>query len=144
MQDKPLILCADDDPTILGVLRYLLEGAGYQVVTAEDGVEALNVARTKSIDLALLDIRMPGKSGIEVLDELRAHDPDFYVIMVSSVEDISITLEAMGKGAHDYIGKPIDARQLLASVKQALELKRVTLWAATQPQPEKSVRRPSH
>ena len=143
MQDKPLILCADDDPTILGVLTHILEGAGYQVVTAESGIEALNLARTKSIDLALLDIKMPGRSGIEVLEELKTHDADVYAIMVSSVEDISITLDAMGKGAHDYIGKPIDARQLLTSVKQALELKRVTLWEATQPQPEKWMRRPN-
>ncbi len=80
MQDRPLILCADDDPTILGILRYILEGTGYRVVTAENGVEALNVARTKSIDLALLDIRMPGSSGIEVLEELKALDAGVYVI----------------------------------------------------------------
>jgi DNA-binding NtrC family response regulator len=137
-----LILCADDDPTVLEVLRYILEGTGYQVVTADDGVEAVTLARTKSIDLALLDIKMPGRSDLEVLEELKADDPDFYAIMVSGVEDIDITMEAMGKGAHDYIGKPIDARQLLASVKQALELKRVALWESTHPQDEKWARRP--
>ena len=73
MQVKPLILCADDDPDILEDLRYILEGAGYQVITAKDGVEAIDVARTRSIDLAVLDIRMPGSSGIEVLEELKAN-----------------------------------------------------------------------
>ena len=127
MQDKPVILCADDDSIILGILRYILEGAGYRVVTAENGVEALDVARTKSVDLAILDIRMPGMSGIEVLKALRARDPDFYVIMVSSVENISITLDAMGQGALDYIVKPIDVFHLLVSVKKALELKDAAL-----------------
>jgi DNA-binding NtrC family response regulator len=122
-------------------LRHLLEGAGNQVVTAENGGDALNLARTKSVDLALLDIRVPEMSGIEVLEELKAHDANVYVIMVSSVEDISTTLEAMGKGAHDYIGKPINARQLLTSVEQALELKRVTQLEASQLQSEKWVRR---
>ena len=84
---------------------------------------------------------MPGRSGIAVLEELKALDADVYVIMVSSVEDISITFDAMGKGAHDYIGKPIDPPRLLASVKQALELKRVTLWEGTHPQPTGWVRR---
>ena len=142
MLDRPTILCADDDPTILEVLRYILEASGYLVVTEEDGVEALNAARTKSIDLALLDIQMPGKTGIEVLEELKADDPNSHTIMVSSVEDIGSTLDAMGKGAYDYIGKPIETRQLLSSVKQALEIRRVNQWGAITPQSEKWVRRP--
>ena len=99
MQDRPLILCADDDPTILAVLRNILEGARYQVVTAENGIKALNLARTSSVDLAILDVNMPGKSGIEVLAELKAHDAGIDIIMVSSVENIGITLQAMGQGA---------------------------------------------
>ncbi len=143
MQDRPLILCADDDPTILAVLRNILEGARYQVVTAENGIEALNLARTSSVDLAILDVNMPGKSGIEVLADLKAHDAGIDIIMVSSVENIGITLQAMGKGALDYIVKPIDAHQLLASVKQALDMKRVTEAAAIQPQDDKWVRGPN-
>ena len=144
MQERPTILCADDDPTILAVSRYILEASGYLVITAEDGAEAVDLARSKSIDLALLDIKMPGMSGIEVLEVLKADDADFYAIMVTSVEDIGITLDAMGKGACDYIGKPIDARQLLSSVKQALELRRVNQAGAAQPQSEKWARRPGH
>ena len=119
MQERPTILGADDDPSILEVLRYILEASGYLAITAEDGIEAVDLVRTKSVDLALLDIKMPGMSGIQVLEALKADNADFYAIMVTSVEDISITLDAMGKGAHDYIGKTIDTRQLLSSVKKS-------------------------
>lgn len=126
MQDRAVILCVDDDPKMLNLLKYILEGTGHQVLTTTDGGQALDLAQSGGIDLVLLDVGMPAKSGIEVLEGLKACDGDIHIIMVSGVDDLKTTLDAVGKGAHDYVCKPINANQLLSRVKQALELRRVT------------------
>ena len=102
------ILVVDDEQAVCKELRKFLKGKGYSVLEAYSGDEAIEVYKRESPDVVLLDIRMPGKDGIETLHELKALDPDVSVIMVTAVYEEELAKQAMVEGAFDYITKPID------------------------------------
>jgi len=115
------ILVADDDRLILATIASGLRRAGYEVMEAVDGEQAIRLCREKKPDLALLDIRMPGLSGIEAVQWLR-RDPDtnIPVLFISAYGDESLVDEAVAEGAFGYLLKPLDVVQILPPIRAAL------------------------
>lgn len=117
----PHLLVIDDERAIRNTLKDILEYEKYEVTLAEDGEQAINLCKENSFDLALCDIKMPKKDGMEVLTELSANHPDITVVMISGHGDIETAVEALKRGAYDFISKPIDLNRLLITVKNGLE-----------------------
>jgi putative two-component system response regulator len=115
------ILIVDDEEAIRKLLRQKLTMDGYRCQTAASASLALDVLRGSSIDLVLLDIRMPGKLGTEFLPEIKAEFPDTAVIMSSAVSDSHIAIQCMREGAYDYIIKPFNLDRVTQSVAWALK-----------------------
>jgi DNA-binding response OmpR family regulator len=113
-----LLLVADDDLSILKVLTRFLASIGFEVVTAEDGAAALQLARERKPDIVLLDILMPKKDGIEVLKELMRDQPKTGVIMITGNEDEDVAKACLNLGAFDYIEKPVNL-ELLGNILKA-------------------------
>jgi two-component system, NtrC family, sensor kinase len=115
------ILAIDDEPGIRELLDRELTLQGYKVETACDGLDALQKIEAGRFQLAVCDINMPGLGGLEVLAALRERDPDIEVIMVTGYATVEIAVEAMRKGAYDFIQKPFNLQELLALVEKGLE-----------------------
>lgn len=127
MQDKSLILAVDDERNVTTLLRSALVQAGYEVITANDGNQVLDLVAQKKPDLVLLDIRMPGKTGVEILQELRASYPDIAAIMVTAVTDTNVAIKALTDGAYGYLNKPFNVNELILIVERALERRSLLL-----------------
>jgi adenylate cyclase len=127
MTEQASVMVVDDDPVTRLMLTGSLERHGHQVTTAEDGPQALDLVRVKSVDIILLDVLMPQMDGYEVLDQLKG-DPDLRhipVIMVTSVDDIDSAVRCIELGADDYLSKPIDPVLLTARINAGLTKKRL-------------------
>ncbi len=122
-QDR--ILIVDDEKAIRRLLSQRLSNEGYQCQEAVNAEQALDKLRNNTVGLVILDIRMPGKSGIELLPEIKAGYPDTSVIMATAVADTSIAIQCMKQGAYDYITKPFDLDEVILSVGRALEKRRL-------------------
>jgi two-component system NtrC family response regulator len=116
------ILVVDDQKNYLIALEELLRGEGYEVLTKRSAPEALEVCRRADIDLLLTDVRMAGMDGLQLLGEMQRIDPDLPVILMTAFATVERAVEAMKKGAHDYILKPFRNEELLAAVRQALQV----------------------
>jgi two-component system response regulator (stage 0 sporulation protein F) len=114
------LLIVDDERPVLEVLSDFFTSLGYAVATASSGAEALVVARREPPHLVLLDVRMPGMDGVEVLRQLRALEPPPAVIMVTANEDADLAREMLQLGAFDYVAKPFDFGYLDRAVSAAL------------------------
>lgn len=123
---EPTIMVTDDEKSIRNSLREILEFEGYQVIEAENGNQVFDILSDESVDLMLLDIKMKGMDGIEVLTRLKEEEYRFPVIMISGHGNIEIAVEATKKGAFDFIQKPPDLNRLLVSVRNALDQQRLT------------------
>ena len=121
------ILIVDDEEAIREVVSSLLEAQGYHCSAVSNGREALGWLKNMSCDLVLTDMVMPEMGGIELLGHLRDLDPDLPVIMVTATHDISTAIDAIRRGAYDYILKPFEKNQLFMSVGRAIEHRRVIL-----------------
>ena len=119
------ILVVDDEKNYLLVLSAILEDEGYEVLTANSGHEALEVQKSSDLDLILTDMKMPAMDGIELLENVKASDPDLPVIMMTAHGTIDKAVEAMQKGAYSYILKPFDNERLTIYVKKAVALYQV-------------------
>ncbi|MCX7918943.1 MAG: sigma-54 dependent transcriptional regulator [bacterium] len=117
----PKILVVDDDEDMRFTLREVMTREGYQVVTAADGIEALDKTRESAFDLVILDMKMPRLDGIETLRQLREQDPELTVIMVTAFGTRDLALEAIRLGAYDYFNKPFDLGEIRIVVRRALE-----------------------
>jgi two-component system, OmpR family, KDP operon response regulator KdpE len=113
------ILAVDDEPQIRRVLRTALSAQGYEVFTARTGEEALEAIRTGRFDLLLLDVNMPGLSGLEVCREIRATS-EVAIIMLTVRDSEQDKVAALDAGADDYITKPFSTPELLARIRAAL------------------------
>ena len=116
----PVILVVDDEPGLRESFRLILEDE-YEVIDVPDGPAALDVLRSAQIDLVLLDIRLPGMDGIEVLERIKALDDAVEVILVTAVKTVRTAVAAMKLGAFDYVTKPFEEDELLSLVRRALE-----------------------
>lgn len=117
----PHILLIDDEASIRNVLRDILELEDYDVDEAKDGIEALAKIRQNKFDVVISDIKMPKMDGMDVLERIQAIAPDVPVIMISGHGNIETAVEAVKKGAFDYISKPLDLNRILITVRNALD-----------------------
>src|SRR5262245_29769354 len=119
-RSRPLVLVVDDDSGLRESLRVILEDE-FEVLDVPDGAQALEVVRSFQVDLVLLDIRLPGMDGITVLERLKALDEQAEVILVTAVKEVRSAVAAMKLGAFDYLTKPFEEEEVLASIRRARE-----------------------
>ncbi len=127
------ILVVDDEVNITKTIKDVLEDYGFSVLTLNDELKVLNVLNTEDIDVVILDLLMPSKSGIEILREIVSQFPMVPVIIISGHGTISATVECIKIGAFDFIEKPISIEKLISAVKNALrfrefQIEKNTFW----------------
>ncbi|MDO5484014.1 MAG: sigma-54 dependent transcriptional regulator [Desulfovibrionaceae bacterium] len=113
------ILVADDDATHCDMLRVLLQEWGYAVEEARDGLAAVEACRRRPFDLVLMDVRMPGKSGLEALDDIRALNPALPILVMTAFSHVEAAVQAIKAGAYDYLTKPLDFEKLKIVLRNA-------------------------
>src|SRR5271156_2581890 len=121
------ILVVDDEEAIREVVSTMLESKGYHCTAVSNGRAAQDQVKRVTPDLVLSDMIMPEMDGIKLLDWLRQYDPEVPVIMVTAIHDISTALEAIRRGAYDYILKPFEKDHLYLGVRRALEHRRLVV-----------------
>ncbi|MEN9571578.1 MAG: hypothetical protein RL172_2809 [Bacteroidota bacterium] len=112
------VLIADDEPDILEIIQFNLQAEGYEVITAKNGNEAIDLAKKHQPNLIILDVMMPGKNGIEVCNILRSQ-PSFketLIVFLSALSDETTELRGLETGADDYITKPVSPKILVSKV----------------------------
>lgn len=114
------ILVVDDEPHVRMSLKQVLEDAGYTVATSKDGTVALNYLDQEDCDLVLLDVRMPGMSGFEVLEQIKETRPELPVVIVTAHGTVDQAVEAIREGAENFIHKPFTPEQIRSVVAQTL------------------------
>lgn len=125
MTERSKILVVEDEKNMREVLKILLEGEGYEVVTASDGTTGIDYIRKDIYDLVITDVKMPGHDGFDVLREVKETSPETLVIMITAFGTTESAVEAMKLGAYDYIHKPFKIDEIRLVVKNALEKKRL-------------------
>lgn len=125
--EKKRILIVDDEATIREVLCRTFSDKGFECETATNFNEAMELAGSQSFEVAMLDIMMPGRSGVELLQELRKIDQDLAIVMVTAVADTQTAISAMRMGAFDYVTKPFNLVEVVMSVERALEKRSLLL-----------------
>jgi putative nucleotidyltransferase with HDIG domain len=120
------ILVVDDEETIREIVSSMLGGAHFQTRQAASGIEALSILESGDpFDLVLSDLMMAEMDGIALLERAKERYPDMPIVMVTAVHDIQVALQALRNGAYDYLLKPFEREQLLATVRRALENRRL-------------------
>jgi len=118
------ILVVDDDERLRQTLSLLLRTAGHEVVAAADAAAAEDILRERDVDLVISDVRMPGGSGLDLLDGVKRLEVDTPVILLTAYGTVASAVQAMQRGAFDYVLKPFDAEELKLRVSRALALRR--------------------
>ncbi len=117
---KQNILVAEDEELMRSILRQLLENAGYEVFTADSAEAALEIFPTRDFAVTLTDIKMTGMDGLELLDRLKAIDPEAIVIVMTAYSSVDSAVAALRKGVYDYVTKPFVNEDLLQTIKNAI------------------------
>ena len=124
MAEKPSsrgeIFVVDDDPAIRNTLSIVLSAAGYQVICFADGAALLAVARSRTPACILLDVHIPGKSGLDILKELHGEDYPAPIFMISGQGDIAMAVGAIKSGALDFIEKPFRGSEIISRLDEAI------------------------
>ncbi len=124
-REQETILIVDDEQSIRRLLSRKLSSDGFSCQEASDADQAIELINKGSVELVLLDINMPGKSGVELLSEIEAHHPDIAVIMVTGVTDISTAVNCIRAGAYSYLTKPFSLDEVSLNVERALEQRKL-------------------
>ncbi len=111
------IFVVDDDPAVRDTLSMVLSAGGYQVICFADGAALLAIARTRTPACMLLDVHIPGKSGLDILKELHGEDYPAPIFMISGQGDISMAVSAIKNGALDFIEKPFRGSEIVARTR---------------------------
>ncbi len=119
------ILIVDDEKNYPLILSAVLEEEGYETLTANSGQKAIEILKSAEVDLVLTDMKMPVMDGIELLNRIKSKNPDLPVIMMTAYGTVEKAVEAMQKGAYNYILKPFDNESLIVYVNKALEMYRM-------------------
>ena len=117
----PCVLIVDDQEDIRSTLATILEAEGYETIEAADGKTALSILAETEIDAMLLDIKMPGLDGIQVLERAKKSDPRVEIIMISAHGEIDTAVRCVKMGAYDFVPKPLDQDQILVDLANALD-----------------------
>lgn len=123
------ILVIDDEPGIREGCRRVLAADGHDVAIAEDGAAGLQMFLAGRYDLVLVDLRMPGLSGMDLLGAMRDHDPDAVAIVITAYASLDTAVEATKRGAYDYLAKPFTPDELAAAISRATEHRKLLLEA---------------
>ena len=129
MEKPSKILIIDDEEIVLDSCLAVLEGGGYEIVTAPDGTAGLEKAKEFAPDLVLVDLMMPGISGFEVLEGLKGIDPTVVAIVITGYSTVESAVEAMKRGAFDFLPKPFTPDELRIIAQRGLERRRLVLEA---------------
>ncbi|MFC1828237.1 sigma-54-dependent transcriptional regulator [Thermodesulfobacteriota bacterium] len=121
MKNKHTVLVVDDDGAHRTMLRTLVGEWGYDIVEADDGSTAIQMVRDHPFDLILMDVRMIKVSGIEALEEIKSFNPTIPVVIMTAFSSVESAVEALRKGAYDYLTKPLDFEKLRLTLERALE-----------------------
>ena len=119
------ILVVDDEEVMRDVLMTLLHGAGYDVELAADGASGLALARSGGFEAAVVDVMLPDISGIDLLQELKRVDAELVVLMITAFASVETAIDAMKKGAFDYVAKPFKHEEVLHILGNALRQRRL-------------------
>jgi two-component system phosphate regulon sensor histidine kinase PhoR len=130
MESKANILVVDDEAVIRDGCTKILTKAGWDVETAENGRDGIELIKSNNFDILLLDLMMPGMNGLEVIQVVNEIAPDIYIVVITGYATIETAVEAMKRGAYDYIPKPFTPDQLRVVVKKALDNQALLLEAA--------------
>ncbi|MFQ5744221.1 MAG: sigma-54-dependent transcriptional regulator [Acidobacteriota bacterium] len=125
MNDQATILVVDDEAIMQEILADFLREEGYEVDVAKSGEQGIMLAAEKAYDCAIVDLMMPGIDGIETMQALRQHDASLPVVMITAFASVESAVEAMKKGAHEYITKPFKNDEVLVVVKNAIHQRRL-------------------
>ncbi len=117
-----LILVIEDEPGIVDFLERGLAAQGFNVASALDGDSGLELARSEDVDLVVLDMLLPGRSGLEVLEELRSIRPSLPVIVLTALNEVDHRVTGLDAGAADYLTKPFSLAELLARIRAQLRM----------------------
>ena len=119
------ILVVDDDPGHRAMLRTILGGWGYGVAEAADGKEGVEKVGDRCFDLVLMDVRMVRLSGLEALPEIKKFNPAIPVIIMTAYSSVETAVDALKKGAYDYLTKPLDFDELRLVIERAIDHSRL-------------------
>jgi len=125
MLEKGTVLVIDDEEVMREILESLLTQEGYRVKLATSGQEGLEIAGREPIDLAIVDVMLPDRSGIDVLDELKKSDPELVVVMITAFASVETAIEAMKRGAQDYVTKPFKNDEVRVVVANGMKQRRL-------------------
>ena len=118
---NPRVLVIDDEPNIRDGCKSILEGEGLKTDVSGDGEEGIEMMKRSDYTLALVDLKMPGVGGIDVMHTIRGIDPTILIVVITGYTTVESAVEAMKQGAYDFIAKPFSADQLVIVVRRALE-----------------------
>src|SRR5512142_2338686 len=121
MPDRRTILVVDDDKDMLSLLNDLLGEEGYAVTKAKTGAEALEAIEKKRPDLVMMDVKLPDQDGLAVLARLKREQPELEVIVMTAFGGSSSAIKAMRAGAYDYVTKPFELDDLVATLRRVFE-----------------------
>ncbi|MFC1815562.1 sigma-54-dependent transcriptional regulator [Thermodesulfobacteriota bacterium] len=122
---KPLVMLVDDEVPFVETLTKRLEKRSLQIISAHDGQEALEkLNKNRNVDVVILDVKMPGMDGIEVLREIKKTHPLIEVIMLTGHATVDTAIEGMKLGAYDYLMKPCELEELMLMVEEATKKRR--------------------
>lgn len=127
MTEKAKILIIDDDEAILDSCTQVLEKGGYSVKGARDGEQGLKIFNRESFHVVLLDLKLPGLDGIEVLDHIKKENPETPVIIMTGYASVESAVEAMKLGAFDYMAKPFSPKELRVNIKKSLNNRKMLM-----------------
>jgi signal transduction histidine kinase len=127
MSDAPLILIIDDEQIVRDSCKRILAKTEFEVVTASSGSRGLDLVEERRPDLVVVDLKMPGISGFEVLERIEKFDPTIVTIVITGYATVSSAVEAMKKGAFDFLPKPFTPDEFRLIVRRALEKRRLVL-----------------
>jgi two-component system sensor histidine kinase/response regulator len=127
MENKPKILIIDDEEVVLDSCLLILEGSGYEIKTTSDAILGTKLVTEFQPDLVLVDLKMPGLSGLEVIDKVYEFDPTIVIIVITGYATINSAVESMKKGAYDFLPKPFTPDELRVITQRGLEKRELVL-----------------
>ncbi|MGB2697051.1 MAG: sigma-54 dependent transcriptional regulator [Candidatus Zixiibacteriota bacterium] len=123
--DKARIMVIDDEESMCKFMQIMLKKEGYEVTTTQSSYEALDILKQRNQDLIIADLKMPELNGLELLSRVKALDPDASFIVMTAYASVDTAIEALKKGAYDYLTKPFKVDEIRITIKKVLEQKRI-------------------